>query len=382
MPGALDGLVVVDLTSHLSGPYCTMLLGDMGADVIKVERPGKGDDSRAMPPEVDGMGAPYALWNRNKRSIALDPKQPADRATLHALVGRADVLVENMRPGALARMGLDWPTLSAANPRLIQASISGFGQTGPWADHGGFDLMTQAMSGLMAGNGPVEGEPYRLPVAISDVAGGMFACIGILGALAARARTGRGQQVEASLFESAMAFGVYEAALVLATGQRPARLGQAHRGTAPYQAFRTADGWITIGAAQPHFFARFCAMLDLPGLPEDPRFASVPARVANNAALVAILGERVALQPSAHWLAALLAAGIPAEPVLSYDEALAHPQAVAREMVVEMPMATQGLKRNLAPAVRLSDTPSGIRRPAPGLDEHGAEIRAWLAAGA
>ncbi len=380
-PGALQGLLVVDLTSHLSGPYCTMLLGDMGADVIKVERPGAGDDSRAMPPVVDGMGAPFALWNRNKRSIALDPKQPADAAVLRQLVARADVLVENMRPGALARMGLDWASLSALNPRLILASISGFGQTGPWADHGGFDLMTQAMSGLMAGNGPADGEPYRLPVAISDVSGGMFACIGILGALQARARTGLGQQVEATLFESALAFGVYEAAQVLGTGQRPARLGQAHRGTAPYQVFRTADGWITIGAGQNHFFRKLCELLALPALAADPRFVTVAARVANNAALMAILNEQVAQRPSAHWLQALLEAGIPAEPVLEYDEALAHPQAVARGVVAEVPNAEQGLRRTLAPAVRLSATPSAVRRAAPRLDEHGDEIRAWLAAG-
>lgn len=377
MPGALDGLVAVDLTSHLSGPYCTMLLGDMGADVIKVERPEKGDDARVMGPVVDGMGAPFALWNRNKRSIALDPKLPEDARVLRRLVERADVLVENMRPGALARMGLDWASISAANPRLIQASISGFGQTGPWADHGGFDLMTQAMSGLMAGNGPVDGDPYRLPIAISDVAGGMFACIGILGALQARERTGRGQQVEASLFESAMAFGVYEAALVLGTGRVPERLGQAHRGNAPYQAFRTADGWITIGAGQDHFFRRFCGLLELPEVPADPRFAGMQARVANNDALVAILGEKVALRDSAHWLAVLMQAGIPAEPVLRYDEALAHPQAVARGMVAEVPGASQGLKRTLAPAVRLSETPSAVRRPAPGLDEQGEEIRRW-----
>jgi crotonobetainyl-CoA:carnitine CoA-transferase CaiB-like acyl-CoA transferase len=209
----------------------------------------------------------------------------------------------------------------------------------------------------------------------------MFACIGILGALAAREKTGRGQRVEASLFESAMAFGVYEAALVLATGQRPSRLGQTHRGSSPYQAFRTADGWITIGAAQPHFFSRLCELVGLPGLPTDPRFATVPARVANNTALIDILSEKVALQTSAWWLDALLKAGIPSEPVLNYDEALAHPQAQALGMVVEMPDATQGLKRNLAPAVHLSATPSAIRRPAPALDEHAAEIRAWLDAG-
>jgi crotonobetainyl-CoA:carnitine CoA-transferase CaiB-like acyl-CoA transferase len=230
----------------------------------------------------------------------------------------------------------------------------------------------------MAGNGPVDGDPYRLPIAISDVAGGMFACIGILGALQARERTGRGQQVEASLFESAMAFGVYEAALVLGTGQAPDRLGQAHRGTSPYQAFRTADGWITIGAGQDHFFRRLCELLELPDVPADPRYATVRSRVANNDTLVAILTGKVALQGSAYWLETLMQAGIPAEPVLRYDEALAHPQAVARGMVSDIPGAFQGLKRTLSPAVHFSATPSAVRRPAPGLDEQGEEIRRWV----
>jgi formyl-CoA transferase/CoA:oxalate CoA-transferase len=378
MPGALDGLLVVDLTSHLSGPYCTMLLADMGADVIKVERPGAGDDSRRMPPMVDGMGAPYALWNRNKRSIALEPKKPEDAEVLKRLIARADVLVENMRPGALARMGWDWSALHALNPRLVLCSISGFGQDGPWAGHGGFDLMAQGMAGLMATNGPVDGEPHRLPIAISDITAGMFAAIGILGALQARTRTGVGQQVEASLFDSALAMSVYEAAAVLGTGKRPERLGQAHRGAAPYQIFGTADGYITVGAAQDHFFPRLCDLLGMPGLPKEERFATVAARVANNIELVKILGESFAQRDSAHWLAVLEQVGIPAEPVLHYDEALAHPQAVARGVVAEVPGATRGLKRTLAPAVRLSGTPSAVRCAAPALDEHGAEIRRWV----
>ncbi|WP_149536357.1 CaiB/BaiF CoA transferase family protein [Siccirubricoccus phaeus] len=377
-PGALAGLTVVDLTSHLAGPYCTMLLGDMGADVIKVERPGSGDEARAMPPQVNGMGAPFALWNRNKRSIALDPKLPEDAEVLRRLVARADILVENMRPGALARMGLDWPRASALNERLILCSVSGFGQTGPLASQGGFDLMTQAMAGLMALNGPAAGEPHRLPIAISDVAGGMFACIGVLGALQARERTGLGQFVEASLFESAMAFSLYEAAQVLGTGQRPQRLGQAHRGTAPYQVFRTADGYITVGAGQNGFFRKLCALLGLPGLAEEPRFATVAARVAANGALIAALSPAFAARDNDSWLAALAEAGIPAAPVLHYDEALAHPQAVARGLVAEVPGMTQGLSHVLAPAVKLAATPSAVRRPAPALDEHGAEIREWV----
>ncbi len=193
---ALEGLVVLDLTNFLSGPYCTMMLGDMGADVIKVERPGTGDDARRMPPFVDGRSAPFSLWNRNKRSIALDLKRAEDREAVRRLARRADVLVENFRPGTLDRAGLSWEAVRERNPRLVYASISGFGQTGPWAQHGGLDMMAQGMSGLMAGNGPPEGEPYRLPIAVTDVAAGMFACNAVLGALMARERTGLGQRID------------------------------------------------------------------------------------------------------------------------------------------------------------------------------------------
>jgi formyl-CoA transferase/CoA:oxalate CoA-transferase len=375
---ALEGLVVLDLTNFLSGPYCTMLLGDMGADVIKVERPGTGDDARRMPPFVDGRSAPFSLWNRNKRSIALDMKDGADAEVLRRLAARADVLVENFRPGTLDRVGLSWEAVRERHPRLVYASISGFGQTGPWARHGGLDMMAQGMSGLMAGNGPPEGEPYRLPIAITDVTAGMFACNAVLGALLARERTGRGQRVDQSLLESGLALGVYEAAHVLALGTRPARLGQLHRGSAPYRVFRTRDGWITVGASKDKFWRSLCELIGRPELVSDPRFAANADRVANNPALVEIIGERMAERDSAHWLEAFGRAGIPSEPVLSYDEALAHPQAVARGVVAEIEDPERGPIRTLAPPVRLEGTPARVRRRAPDLGEHGAEIRAWL----
>jgi len=381
MEMALDGLVVLDLTNFLSGPYCTMLLGDMGAEVIKVERPQGGDDARRMPPFVDGRSAPFALWNRNKRSIALDLKAPEDLDVLRRLALRADVLVENFRPGTLERAGLSWEALQTENPRLIWASISGFGQTGPWRDHGGLDMMAQGMSGLIAGNGPPDGEPYRLPIAVTDVTAGMFACIAVLGALAARMRTGRGQRIDQSLFEAGLALGVYEAAHVLALGTRPPRLGQLHRGSAPYRVFRTRDGWITLGASKEKFWRALCDIIGRPDLPADPRFATNADRVAHNDVLVPILQECLARQDSAHWLAAFGRAGIPAEPVLAYDEALAHPQAQARAVVAAIEDPERGTIRTLAPPVRLAGTPALVRRRAPDLDEHGAEIRAWLAEG-
>lgn len=377
MPGALDGLLVLDLTNFLSGPYCTVLLGDLGADVIKVERPEGGDDARRMPPFVERRSAPFDVWNRNKRSITLDMKAPADLAVVRQLAARADVLVENFRPGAMARLGLGWEALHAANPRLIYCAISGFGQTGPWAGHGGLDMMAQGMSGLMAGNGPPEGEPYRLPIAITDVASGMYAAIAVLGALAARGRTGEGQRIDQSLFETGVSLGLYEAAHVFAHATPPPRMGQLHRGSAPYRVFRTADGWITLGASKQAFWRALCELIDRPALADDPRFASNADRVANTAALTPLLAERLATEPSAHWLAAFEAAGIPAEPVLSYDEALAHPQAVARGVV----QALEG-RPALAPPVHLEGTPATLRRRAPLLGEHSAEIRAWLEGGA
>ncbi|MCA3721152.1 CoA transferase, partial [Phenylobacterium sp.] len=328
---ALDGLLVLDLTTFLSGPYCTMMLGDMGAEVIKVERP-DGDEARRMPPFVEGRSQPFALWNRNKRSIALDLKAANDTALLWKLVAKADVLVENFRPGALERAGFGWDALHRANPRLVVASISGFGQSGPWAQHGGFDMMAQGMSGLMAGNGPPDGEPYRLPIAITDLAAGMFTTSAILAALMARTKTGVGQRIDQSLFEAGLSLGVYEAAHVFTFGTEPERMGQLHRGNSPYRVFRTRDGWITIGANKDAFWRRLCEMLGRPDLPEDARFRTNADRVANNASLVPLLQAALERQDSAHWLAELGKAGIPAEPVLTFDAAIAHPQAAARNM--------------------------------------------------
>ena len=369
MPGALDHLLVLDLTSHLSGPYCAMMLADHGADVIKIEPP-KGDSARAMPPFVNGESAPFMTWNRNKRSAVLDLKQPADRDALLALVARADVLIENYRPGVLDRLGLGWDVLHARNPRLILASISGFGQTGPYSSRGGFDLITQAMSGLMSTNGPADGPPHRLPIAISDVTAGMFLAFGVLAAIEARHRTGEGQRVETSLLEAATSLAVYESAHYFATGTRPERIGQAHRGSSPYQCFQTADGFITVGASQQHFFTQLCALLEVPDLVDDPRFRTNAERVRNNDALVALLAERFCTRPSAHWLAALERLGIPAGPVLSYDQVFTDPQILAREMVVETRHPVTGAFRTMGVPVKLSATPGGVRTSAPRLGEH------------
>ena len=369
MPGALEHLLVLDLTSHLSGPYCCMMLADHGARVIKVEPPA-GDSARAMPPFVNGESAPFMTWNRNKQSVVLDLKQPAEQEALWSLIDQADVLVENYRPGVLDRLGFGWDKLHARNPRLILASISGFGQTGPYAPRGGFDLITQAMSGLMSTNGPADGDPFRLPIAISDVAAGMFLAFGVMTAVEARHRSGVGQRVETSLLEAATSLAVYESAHYFATGTRPPRIGQAHRGSSPYQCFRTADGYITLGASQQHFFVKLCEMTGMQALLDDPRFRTNADRVAHNDALVALLSEKLRLQPSSHWLAALEKAGIPAGPVLHYDEVFTDPHILARDMVVKTEHPVTGTFHTMGVPVKLSDTPGSVRMPAPRLGEH------------
>jgi crotonobetainyl-CoA:carnitine CoA-transferase CaiB-like acyl-CoA transferase len=343
-----------------------------------VERPDGGDDARRMPPFVDGRGAPFSVWNRNKRSITADLKNADDVAMVRKLAAQADVLVENFRPGTLAKLGLGYAALREVNPRLVYCSISGFGQTGPWAGHGGLDMMAQGMSGLMFGNGPPEGEPYRLPIAITDVTAGMYSAIAVLGALQARHRTGEGQLIDQSLLEAGISLGVYEAAHVLTHGTRPARMGQLHRGSAPYRVFQTRDGWLTLGASKEKFFQALCGIIGRPELRDDPRFASNAQRVANNAVLIPIIQGELLKGDTAAWLAAMGAAGIPSEPVLSYDEALAHPQAQARGTVVEYDDPSHGKQRALRPPVRLEGTPATVRRRAPDLGEHTAEIRAWL----
>lgn len=374
MPGALEGLVVLDLTSHLSGPYAAMMLADHGADVIKIERKGSGDDARRMPPFVAGESAPFMVWNRNKRSVELDFKTAEDQATLLELAEGADILIENFRPGTLDKLGLGYEVMRTRNPRLIYAAISGFGQTGPYANRGGFDLMSQGMSGLMSTNGPADGPPHRLPIAISDVTAGMFLAFGILAAVEARHKTGRGQYVETSLIEAATSLGVYEAAHFSAHGTRPERIGQAHRGSAPYQCIAAADGYMTIGAAQQHFWERFTDIIGRPELKSDPRFLTNADRVKHNTVLIAQIEAEMRKQPKAYWLAAMEKAGIPCGPVLNYDEVLTDPHILARDMYVPTEHARAGTFKTLGVPVKLSETPGAVRRAAPTLGQHTAEI--------
>ena len=372
--GALDGLKVLDLSSQLSGPYCAMLLGDLGADVVKVERPGSGDDARAMAPHVGGESAAFMTFNRNKRSITVDLKTPEGVAIVRRLAASADVLLENWRPGTAKRLGLGYEAVSADNPRVIYCSISGFGQTGPYAARGGFDRIAQGMSGLMSITGEEDGPPLPVPIPISDIGTGMFAAIGILAALASRGITGQGQPVDASLLETPIAWSVYEASSYFATGDTPRRLGQGHRTNAPYQAFRTADGWVNLGGGSPAFWPKICDLLGVPELLKDPRFTTPALRVKNRKALEVLLEARFKTVPTAVWLERLEAAGIPAGPILTYDQVFADPHVIAREMAVEVTHPRAGATRVLGIPFKLGATPGSIRRPAPVLGEHTDEV--------
>lgn len=377
MPGALEGLRVIDLTQMLAGPLCAMSLADHGADVIKVEPPA-GEDFRRVPPMVGGASASWMMVNRNKRSITLDLKDATDHATLIELIAGADILLEGYRPGVMARLGLDWNTLRERFPRLIYGSVSGYGQTGPFSKLGGYDLMAQGISGLMSITGPREGPPHRLPIPICDLAGGLYLTIGILAAVEARHRTGRGQYVETSLLDAATALQVYEAAHYFTTGTNPPRIGQAHRGMSPYQVVPSADGYVTLGVASQRFWEMFCGMAGLAALVDDPRFATVPDRVTNNDELMELVFAATRKRSTDWWVRELDKIGIPCGPVLDHDQLFNHPQILQRRMVETVQHPQAGPVKTLGVPVKLSETPGSVRFAAPLLGEHAAQIRQEL----
>jgi len=366
---ALEDVRVIELTQIMAGPYCGQVLADMGADVIKVEPRDGGDQTRRSMGE-----AAFRAVNRNKRSVTLDLKQEQDRATLHRLVETADVLLENYRPGVAAKLGADYETLRALNPRLIYASISGFGQTGPYAQRPGFDLIAQGMSGVMSVTGEPGGNPVKAGVPVSDLSAGLFCAIGILSALHARERTGEGQRVDTSLWEGAMALTVWETAELWSTGNVPQPLGSAHRLSAPYQALRTRDGHITVGGNNDRLYGRLCQALGRPELIEDPRFTTNRDRMANRPALVAELEQAFTQRDTAEWVDVLLEAGVPAGPLHNVQQVVDDPHTKAREMVVEMEHPEAGTVYGLGIPVKLSATPGSIRRPAPLLGQHNDEV--------
>jgi crotonobetainyl-CoA:carnitine CoA-transferase CaiB-like acyl-CoA transferase len=369
---------VVDLTHVMAGPTCTLMLADMGADVIKIERSPHGDDTRRMvPPTVGGEAASFLMMNRNKRGVALDLKAPGCAAVLRRLIASADVLVENFAPGVLDRFGFGYRDLRKDHPGLIYCSLSGFGRTGPYKDRRGFDLIAQAMSGIMTftGAGP-DGPPLKCGAPLSDITAGIIAAMGILAAYAHRLKTGDGQHVETSLFEAALVQTYWQSAIALATGVAPRAMGSAHPLNAPYQAFEAEDRWIVVGGANQKNWLRVLDAIDARELAEDPRFCDNAGRMAHLKELEAELASRFRTRRAEHWLAALDAKGVPCGPVNDMLQALADPQTRAREMLVEVEHATLGAVQTLGLPVKFSRTPGKVRRGAPLFGQHTREVLA------
>jgi crotonobetainyl-CoA:carnitine CoA-transferase CaiB-like acyl-CoA transferase len=372
---ALAGLRVLELTQVMAGPFCGQVLADMGADVIKVEPPDGDPTRRSLGFRVRGEDtAAFLAVNRNKRSLVLDLKDDRHRAAFHRLAADADVVLENHRPGVAARLGADWETLSALNERLVYASVSGFGQTGPYAMRPGYDLIAQGLSGVMSVTGEPGGEPSKCGIPVGDLSAGLFCAVAILSAVIARDRTGRGQRIDTSLFECALALSVWETAELWATGRVPEALGSAHRLTAPYQALRTRDGHITVGGNNERLWQKLCEAVGRPDLVEDPRFANNDERMAHRPELVAKLESALAARGTDAWVAALSEAGVPCGPIHDYRQVFEDEHTRAREMEVRLEHPVEGEIRALGIPVKMSDTPGSIRHAAPLLGEHTAEV--------
>jgi crotonobetainyl-CoA:carnitine CoA-transferase CaiB-like acyl-CoA transferase len=372
-PTALEGIRVLDVTQVMAGPFCAMQLCDMGADVIKVEPP-EGDSTRRMA-GASGTDSPgFNAVNRGKRGIVLDLKSSAGQGAFRRLLHRTDILIENYRPGVMRSFGLDYASLAAEHPALIYASISGYGQTGPDASKGGFDLIAQGVSGLMSVTGEPGRPPAKVGVPLTDLGAALFALAAVLAALHYRSRTGRGQHIDTSLVEAGIALSVWESAEYFAQGAIPGPLGSAHRMFAPYQAIRCADGYITLGSANDRLFVRLCALLGHPEWATEPDHANATLRVRNRVALAERIEKITAGDTRQHWLARLDAAGIPCGPINNYAEAFADPQIRAREMVVEIEHPTLGRVQTPGSPIKMSETPPVVARPAPLLGEHTREV--------
>ncbi len=377
MSGPLAGVKVLELAQIMAGPTCGLMLADLGADVIKVERVPGGDDTRLMNrPSIAGESAAFMAMNRNKRGIALNLKLPAAQAVLKRMVVRADVLTENYRKGALDKLGLGYETLKALNPSLIYCSISGYGRSGPYADKGGFDLIAQGMSGLMAVTGEPGGAPVKVGSPVCDINAGLLGALGVVAAYVHRLKTGKGQLVDTSLFEAGVQQTYWQSAIYFATGTPPGPSGSAHILSAPYQAFRAADGWLTIGGANQANWERLARVLGAPQWIEDARFSTNADRMKNLEALVALMSERLKTRRAREWILALEAEGVPCGPINSIAEMAADAQTAAREMVIELEHPRAGRTRSLGLPIKLSATPGKVSRPAPLLGEHTREVLA------
>jgi len=376
MSGPLTGVKVIELAHVMAGPVAGLMLADMGADVIKVEKP-EGEDVRRPAPHVAGEAASYMMVNRNKRGIVLDLKDPAQRDVLREMIRTADVVLENYRKGTMEKLGLGYDDLKAGNPGLIYGSISGFGRTGPYADRAGFDLIAQGMSGIMSVTGEGPGRPpCKVGPPVSDITAGILLAMGVSAALASRRETGRGQLVETSLFEAAITHTYWQSAIAFATGEDPEPMGSAHPLNAPYQAIRTADGHINIGAANQNNWLRLVEIIGAPELARDRRFETNSGRMTHRLELEEELNGIFSARASAAWLALLEDGGFPAGPVLSIREMHADPQAIARQMVPATQHPVAGHVQTIGLPVKFSETPGGVRSPAPTLGQHTAEVLA------
>ena len=375
MPGPLTGCRVIELAHIMAGPVCGLMLADMGADVIKVEKPAGDDTRRFLPPDINGESAAYMMMNRNKRGIALDLKSPAAIDALRRLINSADVVIENYRKGTMGKFGLGYETLKKENPGLIYAEISGFGRTGPYAERGGFDLIAQGMSGLMSITGEGPGRPpVKVGAPVSDITAGIIGAMGISAAYAHKLRTGEGQKVDTSLFEAAITQTYWQSAIAFATGTAPGPMGSAHPLNAPYQAFRTADGWINVGAANQTNWEKLVDLTGADHLGNDERFATNRSRMINRLELEAELNEIMPARTTAAWLKIFEDGGLPAGPVLNVAEMHADPQTIARDMVpaVEHPVA--GTVQTIGLPVKFSKTPGGVETAAPLLGQHTSQV--------
>ena len=374
--GPLAGIKVIELAHIMAGPVCGLMLADMGADVIKVEKLPDGDDTRrTLPPAIAGESAAFMILNRNKRGTCINLKKPGGKAVLEKLLASADVVIENYRPGTMERLGLGYDALRKKNPGLIYCQVTGFGRTGPYADRAGFDLIAQGLSGIMSVTGEDAGRPpVKAGPPITDISAGILAAMAVLAAYIHRLKTGEGQRVDTSLLEAGVTTTYWQSAICLATGDSPGAIGTAHPLSAPYQAFPTRDGWINVGAANQANWRRLVEVLETPELAEDGRFLDNAARMKNLPALISLLSARLRTRTTADWMARLEAAGVPAGPVLSIGEMLKDPQVLARAMVVDVQHSRLGKMKTLGTPVKFSATPGSVNRGAPLLGEHTREI--------
>jgi crotonobetainyl-CoA:carnitine CoA-transferase CaiB-like acyl-CoA transferase len=375
----LEGVKVIDLTSVMAGPYCAMVLGDLGADVIKIESFPDGDASRRFDPKINDESYCFAVLNRNKRSIGLDLKAKQGKEVFLKLAAQADIVMENFRPGVVKRLGIDHPALSRINPAIVYASMSGFGQTGPYSQRGGYDIIAQGMSGIMMMTGAPGGRPAKVGIAMNDISSGVTALYGILGAYIGRLRTGKGQYLETSLLEAGLAWSIWEFGAWAGAGEIPTATGTRHRRSAPYQAYRTKDGYVTVGAGNDKLWRNFCNQVcEKPEWLTDPRYSTSSARLKNVDELERDIEAVFAHQPTSFWVDRLEAAEVPGGPVYSFEQTLADPQVTARRMIVEVDHPKIGRMKTLGLPIKSTGDLTAIRKPAPLLGEHTSQVLSEL----